>query len=133
MGRDITLRLPTLAATFLVVTLLAVSVQDALRTRVASAQDESPTTGQPIPTPPLVSGIEYITDETGQDTSMAPALTAATPSAPSEPATTLSPGAPVQGGVVTASLGGSDVAVSSVGGSNEVDAPKRRGKRAHRD
>jgi hypothetical protein len=37
--------------------------------------------------------------------------------------------APESGNSVTTSLGGSDVAVSSVGGSYEVDRPKKRSER----
>lgn len=48
-------------------------------------------------------------------------LAPATPVVPALP--------PEEGGSMTTSLGGSDVAVASVGGSYEVDAPKRRGHR----
>lgn len=57
-------------------------------------------------------------------------LVAATPAPPVLPphATEIAP-PPESGGSLTASLGGSDVAVSSVGGSYEVDGPKRKAKK----
>jgi hypothetical protein len=59
----------------------------------------------------------------------------ALPATPVPPATvpgaTSVPSSPPTSGSMETSLGGSDIAVSSVGGSYEVDAPKRRGNKSH--
>jgi hypothetical protein len=54
---------------------------------------------------------------------------AATPAVPVNPDPVATTTAPESGGSMTANLGGSDVAVSSVGGSYEVDGPKRKAKK----
>jgi hypothetical protein len=56
-------------------------------------------------------------------------LPMATPRPPDILAGTTTILAPEPGGSMTTSLGGSDVAVASVGGSYEVDGPKRRAKK----
>jgi hypothetical protein len=65
------------------------------------------------------------------------AVVSATETAPASPADESTPsgtpeaavGAPEAGNSTTTILGGSDVAVSSVGGSHEVDGPRRRSER----
>jgi hypothetical protein len=65
------------------------------------------------------------------------AVVSATETAPAPPADESTPsgtpeaavGAPEAGNSTTTILGGSDVAVSSVGGSHEVDGPRRRSER----
>jgi hypothetical protein len=125
--------LVVLATGIVVVAALVASTLSLTGMPVASAQDGLPFPGGAIQTPPSLPGLDDTIGAPGASSSTAPALTAATPAPPVDTATTMTPGAPVQGGTVTASLGGSDVAVSSVGGSNEVDAPKRRAKRGNRD
>ena len=56
-------------------------------------------------------------------------LAPATPAPPEAPGNAAEIAAPEVGGSLTASLGGSDVAVSSVGGSYEIDGPKRKAKK----
>ncbi|MGH2613853.1 MAG: hypothetical protein ACRDJC_01320 [Thermomicrobiales bacterium] len=126
-------RLPILATILFTVAVVTAGTLSSAGTDIANAQDQSSATGHAIQTPPPVPGIEYTTDGTGTVPSAAPALTGATPAAPVDSGATTAPGAPVEGGTITASLGGSDIAVSSVGGSYEVDGPRRRAKRGHRD
>ena len=58
------------------------------------------------------------------------AVVSATETAPAPPADESTPsGTPEAGNSTTTILGGSDVAVSSVGGSHEVDGPRRRSER----
>lgn len=56
-------------------------------------------------------------------------LVPASPAPPAAPANATEVVPPEEGGSLTASLGGSDVAVSSPGGSYEVDGPKRKAKK----
>jgi len=65
----------------------------------------------------------------GETTSPGQTLPMATPRPPDIPAGTTTIISPEPGGSMTTSLGGSDVAVASVGGSYEVDGPKRRTKK----
>lgn len=74
---------------------------------------------QTAPSPPAVT-------DPGAGGAPASAPVAATPAAPPVAA------APVVNGSMTTSLGGSDIAVSSVGGSYEVDGPARKAKKANR-
>ena len=67
----------------------------------------------------------YTIGPDGRKVPVDPALAAATPAFPSDPAT----GLVETGEGMTTNLGGSDVAVSSVGGSHEVDGPKRKSRR----
>ena len=74
--------------------------------------------------PPPVPGLDYTPPRIGQPTIPEAEATTGTP-VPADPSTTA---APASGDSVTATLSGSDIAVSSVGGSYERDAPnKRRG------
>jgi hypothetical protein len=99
----------------------------------ALAQTEPEAASSTIQIPPPVPGVDYSAAETGD---VAPITEAAPPATPIPPAmpesATGEPLVPQTGGSYTTSLGGSDVAVESVGGSYEVDAPGRRGKRNNR-
>ena len=93
----------------------------------ALAQAQSTATVQPIQTPPPVPGLEYPESAVVSDGLDVAAILAATPPAPGA-----APGVDevaAREGAVNTNLGGSDVAVTSEGGSYEVDAPKRRAKR----
>ena len=83
--------------------------------------------GVNIQLPPAVPGIDYAPPVPNQAT-IPEAATTGTPVA-AEPGTAT---APTSGDTVSASLGGSDIAVSSVGGSYERDVPNRRGDRKPR-
>jgi hypothetical protein len=94
----------------------------------------APVATHPIQIPPPVPGVDYSAVEAGETGPAAVLPAPATPVPPGAAAdATGAPLAPEAGGSLTASLGGSDVAVESVGGSYEVDAPGRRGKRGNRD
>jgi hypothetical protein len=98
----------------------------------AQQREPEPGTGFAIQTPPPVPGIDYSTAGV-IETAPAPALegigTPVPPALPEDAAKVA--GDPAEGGSMTASMGGSDIAVSSTGGSYERDSP-RRGKRNDR-
>jgi hypothetical protein len=130
MGRDIIGRVTALACAALVVAAIALFVQERTEPDTASAQAQ-PTTvaGSLIQLPPPVPGLDYTPPQPGQSTIPDGATTTGTPVAADPGAVA----APASGDSVTASLGGSDIAVSSVGGSYERDVPnKRRGDRERR-
>lgn len=117
----------TIAA--LVVTAAALVVAHSDAVPVVSAQRQPTATINAIQIPPPVPGIDYPSIGSADVPVTAPVV-AATPSAPADPAlATGEIAAPESGGSLTATLGGSDVAVSSVGGSYERDGAKRRGNR----
>jgi len=109
------------------VLLIAASAVEPLLSRVAEAQDQIGGTSPGVQGP-LVPGIESAdgTDSAAMVSEEAPA----TPAAPalSTDAAKI-PDVP-GGGSTTASLGGSDVAVASVGGSYQVDAPHKKKRRS---
>jgi hypothetical protein len=107
---------------------VAVTAFEPLLSRVAEAQDQTGGAGVGVPAPPPVPGIDY---SAGADS--APVLTEAAPATPAAPVIPSDsaniPEVP-EGGTTTASLGGSDVAVASVGGSYQVDAPHKKKRRS---
>jgi hypothetical protein len=116
-----------LAGSIVAGTLAASGSWDASVAPPALAQAQ-PSTVEAIQTPPPVPGLDYPEAEVVGDGLDIAALLAATPSP--EPGT--APGVDevaAREGAVNTNLGGSDVAVTSEGGSYEVDAPKRRAKR----
>ena len=99
-------------------------------TGVARAQTESVTTVNGIQLPPPVPGLDYTTADIEEVDSTEDLVISATQTAPLLPEE--SPAvldAPEDGGTLTTSLGGSDVTVSSVGGSYEVDGAKKRSRK----
>ncbi len=109
-------------------------------TNVAQAQNEPATAANGVVLPPLDFDPAAARNEALAESVVAPA----TPTPTTDPAdastVTAAPeaaadapvdatDAPESGNSVTTSLGGSDVAVSSVGGSHEVDRPKKRSER----
>jgi hypothetical protein len=100
---------------------------------VARAQTELPTAANGVLLPPLDYDPVAARNEDLAPSAVAPA----TPTPVADPADasagTAAPetitDAPVSGSSVTTSLGGSDVIVSSVGGSHEVDGPGNRSRR----
>jgi hypothetical protein len=130
MERDVFGRVTALACAALVVAAIALFVKGRTETDTAGAQAQ-PTTvaGSLVQLPPPVPSLDYTPPQPGQATITEAATTTGTPVA-SDPGTIA---APASGDSVTASLGGSDIAVSSVGGSYERDVPnKRRGDRERR-
>lgn len=114
-------------AGLLIVALVGVVAINPALTRVARAQTEPITTVNGIQLPPSVPGLDYDPVDIG---SHGPADDFAIPGTPvpavsSADASTVVD-APGNSGSLTTSLGGSDIAVSSVGGSYEVDSPKKR-------
>jgi hypothetical protein len=91
--------------------------------RDAMAQTDSAAPGNVDQTPPPVPGLQNPNPAVGGTLPLDPAL-AATPAVPAG-----APGLVETPGGITTNLGGSDVAVTSEGGSYEVDGPKRKGKR----
>ena len=118
------------AAVFLVTVLAAADVLSPMATGVALAQTEPITTVNGIQLPPPVPGVDYTPVEietAGPDEGL---VVPATPTAPlltSDSSAVSGTAGPA--GTLTTSLRGSDVAMSSVGGSYEVDAPKKRSRR----
>jgi hypothetical protein len=113
---------------FVVAALAGSGVLNPAATFIADAQSEPVTTVNGIQLPPPVPGSDYTTGEIGPEEGR---LIAGTPTAPVLPGDSSSgiEVLPDTSGAVTTSLVGSDVAVSSVGGSYEVDSPKRRSHR----
>jgi hypothetical protein len=108
----------TLAATLVGTTLLSPAT-----TNMARAQTEPPTAANGVLLPPL--NYDPVADR--NDAVIENASAPGTPT----PAGSLADGstvvdAPENGNSMTTSLGGSDVMVSSVGGSNQVDRPSKR-------
>ncbi len=100
----------------------------------AQQPDPDPGTGFAIQTPPPVPGIDYSTAGVIEPGPAPPPVlegmgTPVPPALPDDAAKVA--GDPAEGGSMTASMGGSDIAVSSTGGSYERDSP-RRGKRNDR-
>jgi hypothetical protein len=120
------IRIGIAAASLLVAGLTAVIAIDPWQAPEAEAQDASGGITA-IQTPPPVPGIDYDAATTEIAPVSAPATASGTPAAPVAPgsATTTAN----NGGYET-SLGGSDIAVTSEGGSYEVDGPKRKAKKA---
>ena len=112
---------------FAVIALIAVSAFEPLLSRVAEAQDQTGGAGVGVQAPPPVPGIDYSAGSEG-----APVVAEAAPATPAAPVlpsdASKIPAVP-SGGTTTASLGGSDVAVASVGGSYQVDAPHKKKRR----
>ena len=102
---------------------MALDAVDPLTSRDAEAQAE--------PTAALAEGEVsvpeggYTLSPDGHKVPIDPNLAAATPAAAAEATTGNADG----GNGMTTNLGGSDVAVSSVGGSHEIDGPKRKARR----
>ena len=111
--------------------LVGASVLSLAAPDVAEAQTEPNTAANGIVLPPL----DYDPVAARNEAVTASAVVPATPTSPVDPAdpsgVTDSPDAvaPENGTSTTTSLGGSDVAVSSVGGSYEVDRPSKRSGR----
>ena len=116
---------------FVVAALAGSGVLNPAATFIADAQSEPVTTVNGIQLPPPVPGSDYTTVETGEIGPEEGRLIAGTPTAPVLPGDSSSgiEVLPDTSGAVTTSLVGSDVAVSSVGGSYEVDSPKKRSHR----
>jgi hypothetical protein len=114
-------------ATALGATLVGAILLGPATTNLARAQTEPPTAANGVLLPPLNYDPVAARNEAVIENASAPG----TPT----PAGSLADGstvadAPENGNSMTTSLGGSDVMVSSVGGSNEVDRPnKRSGKK----
>ena len=121
-------RVAALVIAFLVVAAVAGLVGERAEPESASAQAQPTVIASIIQLPPLVPGLDYTPPEPGQATVHDIVATTGTPVA-ADPGTVA---APASGDSVTASLGGSDIAVSSVGGSYERDGPNRRGDRKPR-
>ena len=115
---------------FLVAALAGSGVLSPSATFIADAQSEPITTVNGIQLPPRVPGLDYTTVDTGDADLIEGLVIPGTPTAPILAGdTTTGLDAPDASGALTTSLGGSDVTVSSVGGSYEVDAPKKRSHR----
>jgi hypothetical protein len=111
-----------------VIAFVAVSGFEPLLSPVAEAQDQTGGAGVGGQAPPPVPGINYSPGSDG-----VPVVTEAsqaTPAAPVLPSDAAKIPAVPEGGTTTASLGGSDVAVASVGGSYQVDAPHKKKRRS---
>jgi hypothetical protein len=107
---------------------LATSAVDPIASLDAQAQTD-PSTIRAIQTPPPVPGIDYSAAEPAESAPAPILADMASPVPPAMPANaTKVAGDPSAGDSMTAVLGGSDIAVSSVGGSYERDGGGR-GKR----
>ena len=110
------------------VVLIAFSAVEPLLSRVAEAQAEPTGSASGVQTPPQVPSKDYIDGSTSAaaESEMVPGTPAAPLLASDAEEIPDVPG----GGVTSASLGGSDVAVASVGGSYQVDSPHKKKKRS---
>jgi hypothetical protein len=133
--RHVTADRPT-ASIFAVVVgaaLVGATLLSAAAVNVAQAQNEPlvAANGVLLPSPyddPAAARIADVAESavvSATETAPAPPADESTPSGTPEAAV----GAPEAGNSTTTILGGSDVAVSSVGGSHEVDGPRRRSER----
>ncbi len=115
------------------VAFVAASATDSILSRAVYAQSDPPAAISAIQTPPAVPGIDYTIAGSGGSSPSFSELAPATPVplASSEIATS-TPAIGAADGSMTTSLGGSDIAVSSVGGSHQVDAPGRKSNRTSR-
>jgi hypothetical protein len=102
---------------------MAIDAIDPLASRDAAAQAE-PTVIYTESDTTAPEG-EYAVGPDGSKVAIDPSLAAATPAVPVDPTT----GLVDTGDGLTTNLGGSDVAVSNVGGSHEIDGPKRKARR----
>ena len=109
-------------------------------TDVAQAQTEPATAANGVLLPPMDFDPASARNQDLTETSIVPATSTAPVSATDESTVADAPDAatdapegaaatPENGNSMTTSLGGSDVAVSSVGGSYEVDRPRKRSDR----
>jgi hypothetical protein len=113
--------------------LVGATLLSAAAVNVAQAQNEPlvAANGVLLPSPyddPSAARIADVAERavvSATETAPAPPADESTPSGTPEAAV----GAPEAGNSTTTILGGSDVAVSSVGGSHEVDGPRRRSER----
>jgi hypothetical protein len=113
--------------------LVGAALLSAAAVNVAQAQNEPlvAANGVLLPSPyddPAAARIADVAERavvSATETAPAPPADESTPSGTPEAAV----GAPEAGNSTTTILGGSDVAVSSVGGSHEVDGPRRRSER----
>ena len=111
----------------LIVVLVGVVTKSPVLTNVAWAQSEPITTVNGIQIPPPVPGLDYEPVDIGANGPAQDLVMPGTPVPPmSSPDGSTVVDAPESSGALTTSLGGSDIAVSSVGGSYEVDSPKKR-------
>jgi hypothetical protein len=106
------------------VALIASSAVEPLFSRVAEAQDQTVTVVQD----PLLPGVE--TSDSSDGAAAMSELAPGTPAAPALASDIANVPEVPGGGTTTASLGGSDVAVASVGGSYQVDAPHKKKRRS---
>ena|SRR5215207_4500970 len=141
--RHVNLDRPVPASLFAAVlgaALIGATLLSPLGMHVAQAQTEPPTAANGVLLPP--PDFDPVTARNGYliESAVAPATSSAPDSGAAESTATDAPeavadapdaaaDAPETGNSVTTSLGGADVAVSSVGGSNEVDSPKKRSDR----
>lgn len=115
------------------VAFVAVSATDPTLSRDVHAQFETSAAISAIQTPPSVPGIDYSIAGTGGSSPPLPELAPATPVPLAlSGVATITPAIGEADGSMTTSLGGSDIAVSSVGGSHQVDAPGRKSNRTSR-
>src|SRR4051794_32345797 len=119
---------PGVALFVFVVALISFSAVEPLASRVAEAQDQIGETAGGLQTPPLVPEIDY--SDTSGNVSPDSEAALGTPAVPGLPSDAAKIPAVPEGGTTTASLGGSDVAVASVGGSYQVDAPHKKKRRS---
>lgn len=115
----------------LILAALAVGVLSPTSSSIAGAQPRPTATIVAIQLPPPVPGLDYSPVDESNAPPVNPILAPATPAAPVDATLgTLDVAAPDSGGSLTASLGGTDSSASSVGGSHEIDGPKRRANKS---
>jgi hypothetical protein len=115
-------------AALLALTIVGVAdAVDPLATETAEAQVQPSQIVESGAPPSAPAGDEITVEKSGALVDAA-SIVPGTPLAPTA-ADPASGGSIETGGGLTTNLGGSDVSVSSVGGSHEVDGPKRKAKR----
>jgi hypothetical protein len=128
----------SIIAAMLLGAFVGATLLSAATTRVAQAQTEPDTAANgillpPVDYDPVAARNENLAESVVVPATPTPPVDTADAATATESTVTDAPdagtAAPDNGNSVTTSLGGSDVTVSSVGGSHEVDRPKKRSER----
>lgn len=123
MARDIVGRITALVCAALILAAFALLLDERSDLDTARAQAQPTVIASSIiQLPPPIPGLDYSPAQPDQATIPEVVSTTGTP-VPAEPGAAA---APASGDSVSATLSGSDIAVSSVGGSYERDAPNKR-------
>jgi len=131
----------SLIAVVLGAALIGAAMLSPMGMHVAQAQTEPPTAANGVLLPPpdfdpvaarggyLIESAVAASTSTAADSTPDGSTTSDAPESVADAPDAAAADGPENGNSATTTLGGADVAVSSVGGSNEVDSPKKRSNR----